>query len=104
MKLAVGLGILTICTPIGMLAKGTAWGEWASTELSARLGFVPDGMRRLESLWQGKMSGYAMPGWESSGKAFLGYLISAVVGLALVALISLVIGKILTAGRKDASS
>ena len=48
------LGGLLLLTPLGLLAPGTAWSEWSSTELRAHhLGFVPQGLSRLESIWRG---------------------------------------------------
>ena len=31
-----GMGVLILLTPIGVLAPGTAWGEWGGEELEAR--------------------------------------------------------------------
>jgi len=81
----IGLGVLMVATPLGLLAPGTAWGEWSSHELANRgLGFVPQGLAKLENLWGAPLAGYHLP---VLGNTNLGYLLSAVVGIALVALI-----------------
>jgi cobalt/nickel transport system permease protein len=81
----IGLGVLMVATPLGLLAPGTAWGEWSSQALAKRgLDFVPHGLAKLENLWGAPLAGYDLP---VLGNTNLGYLLSAVVGIALVALI-----------------
>ncbi|HJW88158.1 MAG TPA: cobalt transporter CbiM, partial [Dehalococcoidia bacterium] len=58
----VGLGLVALLTPIGMMASGTAWGEWGGDDLKEMLGFVPQGLARLENMWQAPFSGYSLPG------------------------------------------
>lgn len=81
----IGLAVLIIATPLGLLAPGTAWGEWGADELT-NLGFskVPAGLERLSSLWGAPLADYEVP---FLGNANLGYLISAVVGIAVVVLV-----------------
>ena len=39
--------ITVIClTPLGLLATGTAWGEWGTDEVGNMLGYVPKGMKQ----------------------------------------------------------
>jgi cobalt/nickel transport system permease protein len=81
----VGLAVLIVATPLGLLAPGTAWGEWSSQELAQRgMGFVPQGLARLESLWGAPLAAYDLP---ALGNANLGYVLSAVLGIALVAVV-----------------
>ncbi|MCL4506733.1 MAG: cobalt transporter CbiM [Chloroflexi bacterium] len=82
----VGLIILVIATPLGLLAPGTAWGEWSSSQL-ANMGlmFIPHGMAALENLWGAPLAGYDLP---ALGNTSLGYVLSALVGVALVAIIA----------------
>ena len=74
-------GVLVLLTPIGVLAPGTAWGEWSAEQLKASLGFVPHGMARLGGAWTASMPGYAPTFIKNP---LLGYLFAAIVGSALV--------------------
>ncbi|MFA6451664.1 MAG: cobalt transporter CbiM, partial [bacterium] len=42
-RLWAGLGALILLSPVGLIASGTAWGEWAADEIHSKLGFVPSG-------------------------------------------------------------
>ncbi len=94
-KLWVALGILALLSPIGLLASGTAWGEWGTDEFPTMLGYVPQGLARFSDLWRAPLPDYSIPGLGSN----VGYIFSALVGMALVILVSWGIGKILT-GKK----
>lgn len=76
-----GLAGLILLTPIGVLAPGTAWGEWSPAEMKARVGFVPSGLARLGGLWSAAMPDYA-PAFIKN--PLVGYLVAAVVGSALI--------------------
>ena len=76
---------------------GTAWGEWSSEQITARIGYVPTGFEKLGSLWKAAMPDYATPGVSN---AMLGYLIAAVVGAALVVGITWGVGALLARRRR----
>ncbi|MFN2121704.1 MAG: cobalt transporter CbiM [Anaerolineales bacterium] len=80
-----GLLVLIIASPLGLLAPGTAWGEWGAEELH-RLGLqsIPAGMARLSNLWGAPLADYDLP---ALGNANLGYLLSAFLGIAVVAVV-----------------
>jgi cobalt/nickel transport system permease protein len=95
-KLWLGLAILLILTPLGILAGGSAWGEWSArdfsaeqvrTEIAAASGnhappdHVPQGLERLSSIWTAPLSRYA-PSMIRS-QAF-GYFVSATLGVGLI--------------------
>jgi cobalt/nickel transport system permease protein len=81
----VVLVVLVLATPLGLLAPGTAWGEWSAAELSAMgLGRVPDGLAQLRGLWGAPIPNYRL---ALLGNADLAYVLSAVMGVALVALV-----------------
>jgi cobalt/nickel transport system permease protein len=95
-KAVYGLIIALIClTPLGLLATGTAWGEWGADEIQSvlsggsSLGYVPSGM-------EGGFSFEAlMPDYSLSGlPEVLGYIISAVVGVALLIIIFKVVSSL----------
>ena len=79
------IAVLIVLTPIGLLATGTAWGEWGVDEMATlvsggtQLGYTPAGMAsgfELSTLFPDySMAG--MPEWT-------GYILSAVVGVALL--------------------
>jgi cobalt/nickel transport system permease protein len=92
------LGILMILTPLGILAAGSAWGEWSAADYSnpavrqqiAASTFhhplpsqPPAGLERLSSLWTAPFASYAPPYIRS---AAFGYLLSAMFGAGLVTL------------------
>ena len=54
-NLAIGLVLLIIIAPIGLIASGTAYGEWASDELNDKIGYVPQGFEELSDLWHAPM-------------------------------------------------
>ncbi len=73
---------LIVLTPIGLVAPGTAWGEWSRAELEQLgLGYIPAGFDRWSSLWSAPLSGYDLP-WLNHSMA--GYLLSAAVGVVLI--------------------
>jgi cobalt/nickel transport system permease protein len=78
----IALSLLAVATPLGLLAPGTAWGEWGSKQLTERgLSFIPRGLVAMENLWTAPLSGYNLPALRNST---FGYLLSAVLGIFLV--------------------
>ena len=67
----VALVILVVASPLGLLAPGTAWGEWSTQEL-AKMGManVPTGIQQLSTLWGAPLAHYNLP---ILGNANLGY-------------------------------
>ncbi len=77
-----GLLALVALTPIGLLAPGTAWGEWGRAELERLgLGYIPVGFDRWSSLWSAPLSGY---GHTEISNPTVGYLVSAILGVVMV--------------------
>jgi len=103
-KLWIGIATLVVLSPLGLilpslLGAGSAWGEWSSEELKKLVGYVPRGLEKLSSLWSSPMPAYSFNGGEEKGLAHLSftYIISAIVGIAVIALVVWLIGKILSA-------
>ena len=101
--LLAGLTALLLATPIGILAVGTAWGEWGSADLAepaARQAIVaasgnhplpvevPQGLERLSTVWTAPIPDYA-PAFLKS--ASFGYLLSAVFGVGLILFAAIVV-------------
>jgi len=96
----VVLAGLVIASPLGLLAPGTAWGEWGAEELSAMgLGFIPQGLERLSTLWGAPMPDYDIP---ALGNASIAYVLSAAVGTVVTALVVWLFIALLTSRRKTA--
>ena len=90
------LALLMLLTPLGILAAGSAWGEWSARDFSnpemrekiaAVSGNVappvrqPQGLERLSSLWSAPFPQYA-PGFVR--RPAFGYVMSATFGSGLI--------------------
>ncbi|MGE5416402.1 MAG: PDGLE domain-containing protein [Acidobacteriota bacterium] len=84
-KLLIGLGVLVLLTPLGLLASGTAFGEWGRNELKDKLGFVPQGLDRMADLWKhAPLPDYGVAAGGSGVHSVAGYVFSAIIGIILV--------------------
>lgn len=80
---------LIVLTPIGLLAPGTAWGEWGRDELqNLGLGYIPAGYDQFSNVWRAPLADYTLPSFDAN----LGYVLSALLGIAAVALVVLALG------------
>jgi cobalt/nickel transport protein len=102
-KLWIGLGVLIVISPIGLILpekfkSGSAWGEWGKNEMKELAGYIPQGLEKLASLWKAPMQDYAFKGWEGKDLSHLSlaYIASAVAGIAVIIAVVLFIGKLLT--------
>jgi cobalt/nickel transport system permease protein len=92
------LGLLLVLTPLGLLAGGTAWGEWTASDFAdpaarqaiagTSLGHAPPaaapaGLSRLASVWTAPIPDYAPPFLRSEA---VGYALSGMFGAGLVVL------------------
>jgi cobalt/nickel transport protein len=100
-KLWIGIGILIILSPLGVIlpkmfkAEG-AWGEWGLDEIEKVAGFVPAGMKRVAEIWKAPLPDYGLPGQgEGLGSQSFGYVVTAVVGVAFVAGMMYLLSKLL---------
>lgn len=102
-KLWLGMGILVLLSPLGLLLPehfkaGAAWGEWGAEEIREMLGYVPEGLNRLANLWRAPLPDYGLEGFPAS----LVYILSAVIGMAATALLVLLLGKALVRKNGEA--
>ena len=83
---ALVVGLVAI-VPVGLIASGSAWGEWGAAEIEQRVGYVPHGLGRLGELWKGLLPGY---GWSGASGAWAtaAYVVSAILGVALLTAIA----------------
>ena len=82
------IAVLIAATPLGLLAAGTAWGEWGADEIAEivvngkALGYTPAGLEKGWSL------DVLMPDYTLSGvNEILAYILSAMIGAALLIII-----------------
>ena len=82
------VAVLIAATPLGLLATGTAWGEWGADEIAeietngVALGYTPRGM---ETGWEMSV---AMPDYTLGGaNEVFAYILSAIIGVALLIII-----------------
>jgi cobalt/nickel transport system permease protein len=98
----IWLLLMLLFVPLGLVATGTAWGEWTPAEIGDELGFVPAGLERFSGVWGGILPDYLAAGrGESFWAAAAGYLFSAALGLATVAGVTYVAVRLISrrAGR-----
>jgi cobalt/nickel transport system permease protein len=101
-----GLALMMILAPLGLLAAGTAWGEWGAEEFAdsttrgamarASLGYhppaqAPAGLAKWAQIWSAPLPDYAPAFLRSES---LGYMLSAMLGAGLVILCFLILGAI----------
>ena len=105
-KFLIGIAALVALSPLGLLLPahfkaGGAWGEWGADEMQKLVGYVPKGLAKLSSLWSAPIPDYAFKGWEEKGLSRLSfaYIISAIVGIGIIVLVMIGIGKWLS--KKD---
>ncbi len=106
-KLWAGLAIILVLTPLGILAGGSAWGEWnardfADSSVRQQIAAVsgrhitpqhaPRGLERLSSVWTAPVPRYA-PAFLRS--VFFGYFVSALLGVGLIVLLLLILSSAL---------
>ena len=97
------VGLLMVLAPLGLLAAGKAWGEWsvhdfvnpaARRQMAAASGNVappataPHGLERLSTIWTAPFPDYS-PTFVHS--AAFGYVLSAMFGIGIIILLSLLI-------------
>ena len=84
------LGLVALATPIGLLASGTAWGEWGVAELKTMgLGSIPQGLQKLTGWWPAPMPDYGLQRMA----AVIGYILSAFVGIILIGTLTWLLGR-----------
>lgn len=75
------LGVLALLSPLGLLATGDAWGEWGADAFESMIGYIPAGLAHFSDLWHAPLPDYTVPGTSEP----LGYILSALAGILLVA-------------------
>jgi len=96
-KALIGLGVLIILSPLGLIAAGTAWGEWGIGELKSILGYVPQGLIRISGVNHiAFLPDYSLLSLgQGAFGAVLGYYISAIIGISIIGIIVFIIGRLI---------
>ena len=107
----VALALLMVLTPLGILAAGTAWGEWNAGDFATAQGremmatasqhaappaAPPRGLERLSTLWTAPFPQYA-PSFVRHPA--LGYALSAMFGSGAILLVSFAAGSLVRRAR-----
>ncbi len=110
------LALVLLLTPLGIVASGAAWGEWAPKDFSdaaARAQMTaasgqaappmaaPSGLARIATVWTAPMPEYA-PHFVKS--AAFGYLLSAMFGVGLILAVAWVVQRVAQSGKPSAKS
>ena len=112
-RIAIVLGILVLLAPLGLLASGSAWGEWSSDEIKAEVakitashvGFVPLGLQHAEARsWKARhapMPDYALRGEEDAKLPVLSraYILAGAIGVMVIGCLILLFLRLFA--RKD---
>lgn len=92
--IGVLLALLICATPIGLLASGTAWGEWGAEDLKEMISYIPQGLEN------GPLSSFEVlcPDYAiGSLPEWIAYVLSAIIGIA----IAIIIFKLVSAFMKN---
>ena len=96
------IAALIAAVPLGLLATGTAWGEWGADEIAdvvvngKALGYTPAGLEKGWSL-NVLMPDYALEGMNE----VVAYILSAVIGVALLIILFKLLSLALKGRRSD---
>ncbi len=98
-KLWIGLFIMALLTPLGVLLPETfkaeeAWGEWGIEKLEKLLGYVPEGLRKWADLWKAPFPDYHLGGeGASTTLQTISYVASGLLGIGICAFVVYVISR-----------
>jgi cobalt/nickel transport system permease protein len=100
-----GLIVALIClSPLGLIAGGTAWGEWGTDKIKAvsaggkSLGYIPEGMKNGFNN-KAFMQDYGIKGLPGAA----GYILSAIAGVAIFLILFKIISSIKKNKTEDTS-
>ena len=105
-KLCLGLLVLALLTPLGILLPKKfnakeAWGEWGADKLGKITGYIPEGLKKLTDLWKAPMPDYNF-GVEEASMTFqvITYVVSGLLGIAVCAFVVLMVSRLITRHEK----
>lgn len=101
-KLWIGLLIMTLLTPLGILLpakfkSGEAWGEWGTEKLEKLLGYVPEGLKKVSDLWKAPIPDYNFGGKSSSLTVHVfSYIVSGLLGIGICAFVVYMVSRFIS--------
>lgn len=102
-SLLIPIAVMVVLTPLGLIAAGTAWGEWGTEEIKGALGYIPQGLASMSDRWNALLPDYSLPalgeGWFG---AVAGYILSALVGIALISVLLFLLSRLVAKSRNRA--
>ena len=108
----ITLAAMLLLLPLGVLAVGTAWGEWSAQDFSdatarskiaqasanqAPPAQAPSGLHRLSTFWTAPFPDYAPPVIRTQS---FGYMLSGMFGSGLTVLVIVIAGSLLRLGAR----
>jgi cobalt/nickel transport protein len=105
-RLWIGLFILALLTPLGIILPGKfnagdAWGEWGTDTLEKVLGYLPEGLKRLAGLWKAPIPDYNFGGEEATSIVqAISYILSGLLGIGAVSLAVYAISRLVVKNGK----
>jgi cobalt/nickel transport system permease protein len=98
----IPIGALVVLTPLGLLATGTAFGEWGTDEIKQQIGYIPKGFAALSNIWHALLPDYSLSALGSGQLgSTMGYILSAVVGIAMITGLILISSKLILKSQKE---
>jgi cobalt/nickel transport system permease protein len=107
-RVRVALAVFAIgalLTPVGLLAHGSAFGEDAPSDLNLReyhLQSVPNGLAHYADFWHHAL--FAGYGFDHDAHPIVGYVVSAFVGMAVIAAVAYLLVVIVGRSRSRSAS
>jgi cobalt/nickel transport system permease protein len=98
----IPLIVIVVLTPLGLLATGSAWGEWSGEEIKKAIGYIPSGFAAMSDKWNALMPDYSLPvlGGSTAGSV-AGYILSAIAGIVIIAALILLTSFLVRKTRKE---
>jgi len=95
--LIIGLLAMIVLAPVGLIATGTAWGEWGVEEVKEMVGYIPRGLEKFSAIWNSLIPDYSIPGLDGSFlQSSVGYIASAIIGIAVISVVMLLSSRLIS--------
>lgn len=97
----IAIALLALLSPLGLIAVGSAWGEWDIRTIQEKIGFKPRGMEKaIQEAPEAPIPDYEVPGLPEGGLGSgVGLVLSALIGAGLTAGSALLIARLTRYGK-----